>query len=561
MTIRPLLSAVVCMGYALHAHGADSPGVQPESATLPFVLPPLAELDPTLAQPMVETIKEIHLQGATVLTSAEIVAVTAQYIGRPLQNHELNSLREDLSQLYLSKGFINSGVTYPDQSITGGKVNLQAIEGTLGEILIVSPGRLNAEYARARLALDTRSILNIQNVSNAIKLLQSDERIQRVNAQLLPQDQPGRAQLRIDIEEEQANRFLKVSADNYRSESIGAERAGLSFGHRNLLGLGDTLSLSFDLSEGAETGAFAYALPIAANRITTYANRSDADIVEAPFSDLDIESLTDTFGIKFEVPVFESLTESLQVTAGFEYRQSTSKLFGERFSLAPGAVNGDSDVRVGWAGVDWVKRSNTQVLALRATLRRGFDIWGATRKQPGAVLDTDGEFLSFVGQGQFVQQLGSANRLVVRSLIQLANEPLLALEKLAIGGRDTVRGYRENFIVRDNGWALSAELSRQVLSNTGFPGNLSLAVFSDWGQSWDRQDTAPFSNRNTEDKRAIASLGAGLRWQPVQIVMAELYYGEDIYDNFKNDYPRSGITSKGLQDDCLHFEVSITHRF
>ena len=43
--------------------------------------------------------------------------------------------------------------------------------------------------------------------------------------------------------------------------------------------------------------------------------------------------------------------------------------------------------------------------------------------------------------------------LIVRQTLQLASEPLLNIEKFALGGINTVRGYRENQFVRDNGLA------------------------------------------------------------------------------------------------------------
>lgn len=67
--------------------------------------------------------------------------------------------------------------------------------------------------------------------------------------------------------------------------------------------------------------------------------------------------------------------------------------------------------------------------------------------------------------GERLAPLGALNdrsRLLLRASAQLSDDPLMSLEKLAIGGVDTVRGFRENTYVRDNGVALSVEMQLPV---------------------------------------------------------------------------------------------------
>ena len=66
----------------------------------------------------------------------------------------------------------------------------------------------------------------------------------------------------------------------------------------------------------------------------------------------------------------------------------------------------------------------------------------------------DGRFIAWLGQLQYVYRLPSSllDSQVVGPLDgQLASDPLLSIEKFAIGGARTVRVYRENQLVRDNG--------------------------------------------------------------------------------------------------------------
>lgn len=70
----------------------------------------------------------------------------------------------------------------------------------------------------------------------------------------------------------------------------------------------------------------------------------------------------------------------------------------------------------------------------------------------------DGKFFTWSGQFQWAWRLPYwDSEVLFRSDVQLASEALLSLEKLPVGGANSVRGYRENQLVRDNGWLSSLE--------------------------------------------------------------------------------------------------------
>jgi len=65
--------------------------------------------------------------------------------------------------------------------------------------------------------------------------------------------------------------------------------------------------------------------------------------------------------------------------------------------------------------------------------------------------------------------------------VQLASAPLLPLEQIAVGGRYSVRGYRENQLVRDNGVIGSVEARVPVVRNVSWADVVELASFMDAG--------------------------------------------------------------------------------
>ena len=110
-----------------------------------------------------------------------------------------------------------------------------------------------------------------------------------------------------------------------------------------------------------------------------------------------------------------------------------------------------------------------------------------------------------MGQAQWARRLGVLDtELIARTDLQLAKEALLPLEQIAVGGRFSVRGYRENQLVRDNGWLASVEARIPVIRERRWANYVQVAPFVDVGHAWN-------TNRPTPELTTLASVGLGLR--------------------------------------------------
>lgn len=98
---------------------------------------------------------------------------------------------------------------------------------------------------------------------------------------------------------------------------------------------------------------------------------------------------------------------------------------------------------------------------------------------------------------------------------QLTPDSLLTLEKISIGGVETVRGYRQNQLVADNGVVGGVEVRIPLTSNVE---TLQLLPFFDIGTVWNNRDRNP-------DPQTLASLGLGLQWQPISGLLLRADYG------------------------------------
>jgi hemolysin activation/secretion protein len=365
--------------------------------------------------------------------------------------------------------------------------------------------------------------------------LQLDPLIERVNAELTAGTTPGRNILRINLKEAPAFHSAIV-LENNQSPSIGSVQGSVQVSHDNLLGFGDRASAQYGRTEGLNLYDINYTIPVNPRNgaLNFRYNNGDSRIIEREFRDIGIRSETQTYSVNFRQPITRTPTSEFALSLGLDRRRSQTYILDDRpFSFTEGPENGESKITVIRFSQDWVDRGRTRVLAARSQFSLGIDAFDATVNNTG----TDGRFFSWLGQFQWVQQLSSRNVLVARIDAQLTPDSLLPLERFSIGGVDTVRGYRQNQLVADNGILGSVEVRIPLASD---PSVLQLAPSFEIGTVWNDRDINP-------DPATIASLGLGLRWQVAPDLSLRLDYGLPLIS--------VGDRGNSLQDKGIYFSV------
>jgi hemolysin activation/secretion protein len=122
----------------------------------------------------------------------------------------------------------------------------------------------------------------------------------------------------------------------------------------------------------------------------------------------------------------------------------------------------------------------------------------------------------------------------------LSNEPLPPPSQIRVGGRYTVRGYRENFLVRDNGCFAGADYQIPLVSDAkNLNWNVWIVSFIDAGVAWNHEESI------TE---TIAAAGIGIRANYSDWFRSEFYFGVPLR-NQVND-------RDDIQDQGIHFRIS-----
>jgi hemolysin activation/secretion protein len=542
----------------IEAPPLQTPAPPPELA-LPPPPPQSPEEKRRLSGGIKGFVQRIVVEGSTVFSPEELSVLVAPFEGRTLGSEELYRARDAVSQFYHDHGYITSGAVLPDQEVEQGVVVLRVIEGQLAEVEIEGTDRFLDEYFRSRLRWAGRTPVSIVRIESVLQLLQQQPLIDRVSARLVPGERRGESRLELTVDEALPAE-LELTASNYRSPSIGEFVGEVDTALANMIGVADELSANFEVAEGLYDVDMAYSIPV--NRFDTVlaANfrESRGKVVLDEFSSLDIRSKLRTFGVSIEQPLIREVGRDLSIGLIGEIRKSETDLRGLQFcSIAGKPIAGpggstpvvdapDCHPRV--VALRFFQQYQTSgqesAIALRSMFTFGLDTLGATANNNSVA---DGDFVAWLGQLQYVHRLPPAfldSHVVARIDAQLASDPLLSIEKFSIGGARTVRGYRENQLVRDNGIALSVEVRIPIISGSRGPLRLSLVPFVDAGRGWDESGPAKL------ETDILASVGVGLAFRLFEGISGEMQYGRRLTG-------ASGENGNGLQQYGVSFRVTI----
>ena len=479
----------------------------------------------------------------TAFTSEELTQATQDLLGKPISFAELLQVETIITRLYIEAGYVNSGAYItsgqnfaPDSAI----VQIQIVEGGLEAIEITGIKGLRANYIRARLPSAKETPLNQKKLLEDLQLLQLNPLIERISAQLAAGSRPEASSLEINITE--ADTFsIQAFIDNGRNPSVGSFRRGVKLEENNLLGFGDRLMLRYANTDGSNAGDISYSVPL--NRkngsLKLAARINDTKVVESPFDELDIVGDSYYLDFSFSQPIIFKPTQELALGITFSYEYSKTELLGEDFPFLPNEnSSGEASISAIRFFQEFTQRNPTDLFALRSQFSLGVDLFDATVEDNAP----DSLFIAWRGQAQYVKLLAPNTLLILRSDLQFANNSLLAQERFSVGGLNSVRGYRQDFLLTDNGVFASAEIKiplvRFANNNEGI---LQLVPFFDLGKGWN------IDSEIALDPQTLVSVGMGLQLSFSDVFNARIDWGIPLVD------PDSD--GETLQENGIYFSV------
>lgn len=555
VTLSFLLVSVTCP-HLVFAETRDRPSAQ--SPKLPdyfsekkdnaFILPPVlpeTAVTPNLLNTRKIHITHIHLKDNKLFSEQELRPLITPYEQREVSIAELENLRQKLTHYYTDKGYIDSGAVFISESFNKGELTVRFIEGHIDAIRLHGLERLNSDYVKNRLLADENAPLNINELQDNFQKLLSNPLIKQMNGRILPSNQAGHSILDVSVIRARSYHWSLV-ANNYRPPSIGAEAFGLNASVNNLTGYGDTFDVTFITSEGSNRYAGGFTIPLTASETLAFFHfdAGDSSLIEAPISSIQLNSKINSLEGGFSQAVINRLNQQFIIGTLLAVRENKTYSLDKAIALI--TENPRNQATVWRLFQDYNQHWQHHALVLRSTFSLGINTLGATARTNNY---PSGEFFAWLGQGQYAYLLheDSGTQAVIRANAQFSDLHLLPLEQLAVGGVNTVRGYRENYLVRDQGYNFSFELHYPLLGSTDTTTKvnhrLTLIPFVDYGEAWNQGESGA----------SIYSIGIGCQWH-YRFVQSEVFYG------YALNYP-SNKQSGDIQDNGIHVQLKLADAF
>jgi hemolysin activation/secretion protein len=487
-------------------------------------------------------IKKIEVVGSTIFGSDKLDPITKPLEGKEVTEAQLAEAANAVTQLYIDSGYVTTQAAFDPQNVADGVAKIQVYEGKVERIDITGLNAVNPDYVRSRLELGIGFPLNTSKLEDQLRLLRTDPSFSSVDASLKPGAKPGSSILAVKLVE--ANQFGGfASFDNYSAPAVGSERMGVGLNYRNLFGVGDVFSASYyrTTTGGSNQLDFGFSIPVNAMNGTLSLRFAPSNyrITQSPFDAFDIRGNNEVYSATFRQPLIRTPREEFALSLGYEYQRGQTFLFNNLatpFGLGPEA-DGTSRTSVLKFGQDYINRDVEGVWSLRSQFSLGTGLFGAT-----FVTDPSAAFLSWLGQIQRVQVLGSDTILIGALDAQFSADPLLPSQQFVVGGGQSVRGFRQNVRSGDNGLRFSLE-SRFVVARDEGRTVLQLAPFIDMGTIWN-------NGRNLNllpNQNFLAGGGLGLLYEPINRLNLRLDYA----------IPFVNLSDRGsnLQESSFYFSL------
>lgn len=483
---------------------------------------PPVEIPPG-AEGMRLALEGIAIDGGTVYDPAELEALWRDLPGREVDLAELYRVAAAITVKYRNDGYILSRAIVPAQTIEGGVVRIEVIEGYVGKVTIdgeVSSERLLAGYADKIIGIRP---LRIDALERYLLLLDdlAGATVQSVLSPLA--GEPGAALLSIEIRHKLIDVFATM--DNRGTRYLGPFQSSLGGRLNSALGFYEQTQLrligtpayvdelrAYDLSHRVPIDNEGTTLTLGINQ----AFAQPGYLLKQLRVSSAVTGTSATLSHPFIRLRSQNLTGSMSFTATdlrTDLFDGTQPLLNDRIRSL--LVGGLYDFVDSWDGIN--------VLALQVS--HGLDILGArTSGSPGlSRVSGRSDFTKAVADVQRVQSLGGNWSGMLAITGQYGFTSLLASEQINLGGVNFVRAYDPSELAGDSGIAGKLELQYGERLELPWLSSYQVYLYYDAGRVWNRQP-APGEN----PAASATAAGAGLRFTVTEGISGTLEVGKPL---------------------------------
>lgn len=473
---------------------------QREEITRANRVEPIAAQPTPIVNSICFTIRQVEFVNSTLLSVRNKQRLTESYINRCLNVNDINQLIHDVSNWYITQGYVTSRAFLREQDLSSGILTLMVLEGRIETITI------NDREERAlRMVIPARKgdILNLRDLEQGMEQL-NRLATQQVKIDILPGEQPGFSQVKL-TRQSRIPLSGNIAFDNSGQESTGEHQLNGGLWADNVLGLADQWFISGGQSSDVIDAHHARSLQTGVSLPYGYWN-INYDFAKTRYRNdfLNRDFLwrstgdTQTHRVSLSRVVFRNADAKTSLSAGITHRiahnylqdvllQSSSR----RLSSLVFGVNHSQSL---WGGL----------ATFNPAFSRGVRWFGA-QSDAGLTADSPrAQFNKMTLATSYYLPLSDSVNYLTSFYGQYSPHPLYGSEQVTLGGESSVRGFKEHYLLGDRGGYWRNEINwraRQIPSL----GQLTLTAALDGGHL-----VATRSDSDSAGNLWGAALGMGL---------------------------------------------------
>ncbi len=490
--------------------------------------------------------------------SENLNKMLSPFFDEPLTENSIKNVIQTISRYYLDNYRPMISVEVPaKQDITDCVLRLIVKESRVGSFSIVDKSCRSKAILSRYMKLQEGDRINERVILKDVDFINRNP-FRRADVIYSSGEKPYTTDIVVNVNERRPFRCY-AGADNTGVESTGTERWYTGFNTAYFFAFDAQLNYQFTASYDphrfySHTGQVQMMLPWQ-QVLNLYGGYSSVH-AHVDFPGMGNHGESSQASLRYIIPLFPTRASRHEVSAGFDFKRTNNNLlfteestpfFGQTVNLTQimGRYTGhwegnkshlDYDLEAYYSPGKWLpdqKNSNFESL------------------RPGAT----NQWIYGRGAIGYLQQLPLQFWLDSQLRAQLASGALLPSEQLGIGGYDTVRGYDEREINKDNGLIFNLEIRTPrarffsligcVNPSVKLKENLQFLGFFDYGIGKD--NSINFPNPRTQ---YLMSVGPGVRYTFDPTIAVRVDYGFRLHNAAEFEGPKLGK---------LHFSATVSY--
>ncbi|MCB1108767.1 MAG: ShlB/FhaC/HecB family hemolysin secretion/activation protein [Chlamydiia bacterium] len=449
------------------------------------------------------------------------------YLGRPLDMDTIGEIKDTINAYFRSQGHPLILVQVPEQDVTSGVLQIMALESRLGQVFVQDNKYFSSEKLAKMIRVKPGEYIDEGVLVRNLNLINRNP-FRHANILYAPGLEEGTTDLILSVEDRRPLR-LYTGYENTGVHATGHNRfyAGLNWG--NVFGLGDIFAYQYTASDNFSTfqaHTAQYIAPFSWGHVLNLmAGYSSVDVVLDEFlvgqddGTLQTQQMRNNGfalqgSLRYIMPLYLTRYLLNDLIIGFDFKRTNNTvIFG--LDIAPdfGQNVNLTQLVLGYAG-DYD----------RTNFRLDFETnlyWS-----PGKWISdqTDADYESLVPKAKnkwlywrsafaYLQRLPKSFSYFLKLEGQLSTANLLPSEDLSLGGWDTVRGYEQSVVNKENVILASTEFRSPPLPIISKGGRrpadgFQVLAFLDYGYARN-QFAYPKVGNKTVDPQSLWLMGIG----------------------------------------------------